>query len=181
MSPDQKFATFQKKFSSSKHVSNGLYYAKADNGKSKVKSFFVVYTADNYATGDTGTAYLVPQNPLSGSTEVVQSKDPIKSFQGFIVENPGIVVFQHFDYKGNGVQFQERANSIDEYFDYDQRDGVSSYIVTGGKWILCVEENLQGECIFANQGDLIPATVHNDRIRSLAPVKRFWTNETWAE
>ena len=149
-----------------------MKYAKVDNDKSPIKSFFVVYTANDYATDDTGAAYLVPKNPLSGSTEVVKSDEPIQSVHGFIVQNPGIAVFQHFNFKGNAVQFNSRADSIDDYFDYDQRDGASSYIVTGGRWKLCLEENLRGACFDAKQGDIIPAVRHNDAIRSLEPVRR---------
>ena len=161
-----------------------MYYARADNKPSTPKSFFVVYTAANYAIDETGKSYLVPSNPMSGSTEVIRTDAPIRSFQGFVVEKPGIVVFQHHNYKGNGHQFQTTAQSIDDYFDYDQRDGVSSYIVTGGKWKLCLEENLQGACFIANEGEMDPTidiVTLNDRVRSLTPVRNFWSNEIWAE
>ena len=132
-------------------VKDDFSYAKVSNGDVP-KSFYVVYTARNYSRDGTGTSYLVPQNALSGTSDPITAGGFIRSAQGFDVSSPGLVLFEHVDYKGSGNKFVNSNKDINDSFPNGQVSGVSSAVVTGGKWRLYSGMNMQGGYIDVSVG-----------------------------
>ena len=118
--------------------------AKVDN-TDYPKSFYVVYGKQHYGTaeGMATPAALVPSDPSSGSSETINTSFTIESAQGFDVRDPSIVLFEHPNYTGNARQYRSTQRNITSSFPpNDGWRGVSSVIVTGGKWKLYAGKNL---------------------------------------
>lgn len=128
--------------------STGLRDAKVDNTDSP-KSFYVVYDQKNYGIDSPATvkAALVPRDPLSGSDETVTIKFDAASAQGYDLRSPGIILFESPNYIGNSKQFRASKKNVTSSFPPGGPDGVSSVIVTGGKWKLYSGKNMKGRMI----------------------------------
>ncbi len=120
-------------------------HAKVDNTDNP-KSFYIVYDRQRYgrAEGIATQAALVPRDPLSGSSETVGFRFDIVSAQGFDVRDPSIILFEHPNYTGYARQYRSTQRNITSSFPpNDGWRGVSSVIVTGGKWKLYAAKNLE--------------------------------------
>ena len=120
--------------------------AKVDNSASP-KSFYVVYDKRHYGTseGVATRAQLVPPDPLGGNlSQTVSTGFDIESAQGFDIRDPSIVLFEHPNYIGNARQYRSSQRDVSRSFPTgDHWSGVSSFIVTGGKWKLYGAKNMR--------------------------------------
>ena len=127
-------------------VGAGAYTkARIDNTDSP-KSFYVVYDKTHYGTreGSATKSALVPPDPSSGSSQTVCTDFPIVSCQGFDVRDPSIYLFEHPNFIGNSIQCRSSTRNITRAFrPNDGWNGVSSIIVTGGKWELYGGKNFK--------------------------------------
>ena len=120
--------------------------AKVDNSASP-KSFYVVYDKEHFGTSEGGAtkAQLVPPDPLGGDlSQTVTTSFNIASAQGFDIRDPAIVLFEHPSYTGNSRQYRSSQRDVSRSFPTgDNWSGVSSFIVTGGKWSLYGTKNMK--------------------------------------
>ena len=74
-------------------------------------------------------AKFVPPDPLShpGNSDTVQLDFVAQSTQGFDLQDPGIILFEHPNYIGNSQQFSDSQEKIDLPTKYWV--GVSSFII----------------------------------------------------
>ena len=118
----------------------GRYNHASMDNRDSPKSFYVVYDKTDYGhrEGILTTATLVPSDPLSGASgPMINLTYPAASAQGFDLKSPGICLFEHPNYIGNAKQFRSSKKDLRPYFPSgDNWSGVSSIIVTGGKWRL---------------------------------------------
>ena len=70
--------------------------------------------------------------------------DPIKSIQGFHELNPGIILFEHSQYRGYASLFRNTNPDLSNSFSQGQISGVSSMIITGGMWSFYTGYNCHG-------------------------------------
>ena len=143
-------------FQPNKSIDSSLSYNQANvqNSDANIKTFYVVYSEETYgsAGSGTGSAALVPSDPVSGSSDTVQTSFSIRSAQGFDLNTPGLVMFQHNHYLGYGQSFRSNDANITDSFPTGQIDGASSFICTGGEWKLYTKMNNQGGSIPVTQG-----------------------------
>ena len=151
-------------------ITDNFVYAKVSNND-QPKSFYVVYTVPNFASDESGTSYLVPPNVLSGSSTTIQANSNIRSAQGFDVTVPGLILFEHINYKGYGQKYVISDQDINSSFPVGKREGASSAVVTGGKWRLWTKKGMQGAYIdLTVSSPLTPSFVAldiNDRVQSV--------------
>ncbi|KAL5477824.1 hypothetical protein EMCRGX_G024672 [Ephydatia muelleri] len=151
-------------------ITDNFLYAKVSNND-QPKSFYVVYTVPNFASDESGTSYLVPPDALGGSSTTIQANNNIRSAQGFDVTVPGLVLFEHINYKGYGQKYVISDQDISSSFPAGTKEGVSSAVVTGGKWRLWTKKNMQGAYIdLTVSSPLTPSFVPlsmNDRVQSV--------------
>ena len=118
----------------------GRYSHASMDNRDSPKSFYVVYDKTDYgqSEGVATTATLVPSDPLSGASgPTINLSYSVASAQGFDLKSPGIILFEHPNYIGNAKQFTSSKRDLRPYFPPgDNWSGVSSIIVTGGKWRL---------------------------------------------
>lgn len=131
-------------------LSKGKYNkARVDNSGSS-KSFYVVCDQTGYGAVQKerlAKSNVIPPDPVGnpGSCETVSLTYNIASCRGFDVHSPAIVLFEHANYLGNAKQFRSSDKDItDSFSTSDGWSGVSSFIVTGGKWKLYREKNFKG-------------------------------------
>ena len=175
---DSTFVVKQKISNASSHIGGDVdfTFAKVDQSSPPaLRSFYVLYSQPGYIHTGNGTSYLVPPDPLSYSKDSIPITEPIRSAQGFNLHNPGIVLFEHPEYKGNAVQFFQDSPDITNQFPPNSPGGVSSIIVTGGTWLLWTGLNYTGVSIELSQANgncLMPGVVANlgDKIRSVQNV-----------
>ena len=142
-------------------------------------SFYMVYDKADYgkSEGSTTQAKMVPADPLNdqGRSGNVQFGFTAKSTQGFDLAEPGIILFEHPKYIGNSAQYFESHESLDIPARY--WDGVSSFIITGGKWELYTKENFhQPKVVLNSKTTLGPGyyddnTAFDDKIKSIRLVE----------
>eukprot|EP00731_Ephydatia_muelleri_P023305 Em0015g888a len=151
-------------------ITDNFKHAKVSNTDNP-KSMYVVYTVPNFASDESGTSYLVPQDGVSGSSTPIQASSDIRSAQGFDVTLSGLILFEHINYKGYGQKFVISDNDINNSFPAGSRGGVSSAVVTGGKWRLWTKRDMQGAYIDLTMANpLNPSFVPlgmNDRVQSV--------------
>ena len=149
--------------------------ANVDNADQNIKTFYVVYSAETYGTAGSGTgsASLVPSNPVSGSSNSIQTSYIIQSAQGFDLGNPGVVMFQHYNFRGYGVEFRTNNPNITESFPTGEIDGASSFVCTGGEWRLYTKTNYNGGSVLVKKGDFgnLDKFGLNDKIKSVKFIK----------
>lgn len=136
----------QDKMSSDDQVTGHLQIANADESVKKVithretnvksgfskalvlnqpASFWVLYDKPDYDYGG--------KSAIRVDDKCNYGKD-IRSVQGFNRSNPGIVLFQGYDLTGLGKEFAASTELSSETFPPTHSRGVSSFIVTGGRW-----------------------------------------------
>ena len=106
-------------------------------------TIWIVYTVQNWDhdhPGDRCTEYIVEAN--TGSVDVNPAN--VRSAQGFNVSNPGIILFEHSQYRGYGQLNTSDNPDLTGSFSQGQVSGVSSAIVTGGIWALYKGYNYSG-------------------------------------
>ena len=106
-------------------------------------TLWVAYTVNNWDHGhpdDRPTEHIVSAN--TGSVDV--SPANILSAQGFNVSNPGIIMFEHSQYRGYAQLFQSAVPDLTQYFSPGSISGVSSVIIVGGIWALYTDKNYKG-------------------------------------
>lgn len=87
-------------------------------------SLWVLYDKPDFDYGGKGTIIY----------EVCDYKQNIRSAQGFSNTEPGIVLFQGYNYTGFGEEFHGDTYLSKITFPPGESRGVSSFIVTGGTW-----------------------------------------------
>ena len=136
----------------------GFTTAHIDNSFSP-KSFYIVYDKVDYGKKHSGTAItkLVPSDIMSGSSEPVSLGFDAASAQGFDCREPGIILFEHFNYNGSGKEFHETTNDFSASFPHNSVRGVSSVIVTGGTWEIYDRKNGEGTLLATiKKGEMKP-------------------------
>ena len=106
-------------------------------------TLWVVYTVKNWDhdhPGDRCTEHIV--DPNTGSANV--DPENTLSAQGFNVSNPGIILFEHSQYRGYGQLNTSDNPDLTQSFSQGSVSGVSSAIVTGGVWTLYKGFNYTG-------------------------------------
>ena len=106
-------------------------YTRAEVLSSEPKSLWVVYTVtewDRYHPGDRDVEKIVRVG------HPVTTCAAIRSMQGFDETNPGIILFEHSQYRGFAKKFENSNPDMTKYFHPGQISGVSSMIITGGQW-----------------------------------------------
>ena len=103
-------------------------------------TLWVAYTVTNWDhdhPADNPARVIEPNSPI------INMAAPIKSLQGFNVENLGIILFEHIGFRGYG---ESNTNSVPFLKDFPQGEigGVSSIIITGGRWTLYTGYNYTG-------------------------------------
>ena len=119
---------------------------------SNAGTLWVVYTVANWDhehPGGDQTARIIEPNSAT-----VQVNSPIRSLQGFNVENPGIIMFEHSQFRGFGDSANNSVPVLAE-FPAGKVNGVSSVIITGGKWSFYTEYNYTGTTIAVDGKEIL--------------------------
>ena len=137
----------QQFYSSTDDTSPGYTHAKAlpTSGEG---SLWVVYTVTKWDKGHPSSreppvSFVI--EPNKGSVDV--SPNRILSIQGFNANNPGIILFEHSQYRGEGRLYTSSNPNITDSFPANTVEGVSSVIVLGGEWQLFDGYNGQGTAL----------------------------------
>uniref|UniRef100_A0A1X7V4K5 Uncharacterized protein n=1 Tax=Amphimedon queenslandica TaxID=400682 RepID=A0A1X7V4K5_AMPQE len=157
-------------------ISSGDCYTQASVIASDPKSLWVVYTVPNWDHGnspDSNSATIVEPD---GTT--VSTMSPIQSAQGFNMENPGAILFEHSKFRGYGNQHRSHNEDLTSSFSQGTIAGVSSAIITGGVWNLFTGINFTGKrLVFDGKQDLGPGRYDfgclpaNDQAKSIKYVR----------
>ena len=151
------------------NIMDGHYnHAVMDNKKSP-NSFYMVYDKINYGvSGEPTKTTLVPSDPLSGASgPKIDLTYPVASAQGFDILSPGICLFAHPNFYGNARQFQNSEKDLTDSFpNTPDGKGVSSIIVTGGKWRLWGARNFKEPKIKDLEKGCYPSEGY-DRVQSI--------------
>lgn len=163
-----------KEFTSSQdNIEEGPKYDKARVlANQPHESLWIIYSTVNYDHDHPG--------PNSDAKRVVRSSDglvtlnesSIRSAQGFNVTNAGLIGFEHTEFRGHATLFEEGQRDISRLFPPDQPAGLSSVIITGGKWSLCKEYDYKEPLLINGESVLGPGEYSyfgeaNDRTKSL--------------
>ena len=150
-------------------------YTKAEVVPSEPKSFWVVYTVkdwDHQHPGDRDVEKIV----RVGAT--VTTDAPIRSIQGFDELNPGVILFEHSQYRGFGTSIRNSDPDIIQSFAQGQVSGASSMIIIGGIWSFYTGCNFTGtKIIVCGKTQLGPGIydlellLANDQIKSVQYVR----------
>ena len=112
-------------------------YTKARVRNSDPRTIWVLYDGKNYSSPnfpnhDGAKIYEV-------SKEATDYGRPIRSARGFNVYKPGIILFEHFGFRGSTIgPLKDSTPSVTENL-------ISSVIVTSGVWALFSEKDYQGK------------------------------------
>ena len=120
-------------------------YTQAYVEESDPKSLWVVYTVPNWDHGvspDDNSSTIV--NP-DGNT--VTTKSSIQSAQGFDMENPGAILFEHSQFRGYGNKTTKSVKDLTTFFPQGTISGVSSVFINGGIWNLFTGANFTGNML----------------------------------
>ncbi len=148
----------------------GKYRQVKVDSSSTPKTVYVVYDKKLYGTkeGVATKCCVVPANAASGSSETAQTSFDIASAQGFDIRAPGIILFEHPNYIGNARQYRSSVKNITASFPpNDGWNGVSSVIVTGGKWRLYAGKNMKGAMLKELQSGQMYSSEGSDRVQSI--------------
>ena len=117
-------------------------YKKAVMIQGATPTMWLVYSVNQWGQLNDGESTAV------GTAGVVSTSYPIRSAQAFNVVNPGIVIFEHSRYRGNGELLR---GSIPSIIDLPQgKTGISSIYITGGVWNLFKGFNYTGALLSYN-------------------------------
>lgn len=110
---------------------------------SNPKSIWIIYNQSNMGhivnSSDDCTSTIIKPNDDKTYTSM---KPHIHSAQGFDSVNPGIILFEHSNYRGYGHKLVSSEDNLTCYF--PQEGSISSAIVTGGVWSIFTETNCAG-------------------------------------
>lgn len=81
---------------------------------------------------------------MTNGGDTVDYGKSIVSAQGFDKTNPGVVFFEHSDYRGFAASYQHSVPDLTDSFPQGTVEGVSSIIVTGGTWNFYKSYNYTG-------------------------------------
>lgn len=140
-------------------------YTKCRVKNSDPRTIWILYDGKNYTS---------PNFPNHDGAKIVQVSDqdvdygrPIKSARGFNHYKPGIILFEHFGFRGSTIgPLKESTPSVTENL-------VSSVIVTSGVWALFPEEDYQGGRLEFKEEDRLGKGAYvlkgsaNDKTRSV--------------
>ena len=137
------------------------------------ESIFVVYRSTNMSTAAKGEEAGI----IVDRTSYKSVGFTIRSFQGF--DKDGLILFEHSNYAGNGVNYRESDANIGASFPASGPKGVSSFLVYKGIWELYIQPNFQGGKIKVNGKDRFgPGTIVqfvgksvNDKVLSVKKVQ----------
>ena len=151
-------------------------YTKAKVLPSEPRSLWIVYTVTEWGhhhSRDRNVEKIVRLD------HPVIMDSPIRSIQGFNETNPGVILFEHSQYRGYGKLFESTNRDISQFFPPGQISGVSSMIITGGEWSFY---NIHGTIIKINGQTVLGPGDHdlgslpaNDQIKSIVYVRPFST------
>ena len=150
-------------------------YRTAEVLSSNPRSLWVVYTVtewDHNHPGDRDVEKIV----RAGQTVTMPSS--IRSIQGFDEMNPGVIMFEHSQHRGYASLFRNTNPDITDSFGQGKVSGVSSMIITGGKWSFYTGFNSGGTKVnIGGQSELGPGVydlgycITNDQIKSIQYVQ----------
>ena len=127
------------------------------NNQTSPNSFYIVYDKVDYgkSEGSATQAKLIPPDPLNdpGKSGSISFGFTAESTQGFDIEDPMIILFEHPKYIGNSAHYSTSQPKID--IPAKPWVGVSSFIITGGKWELYEKENFHQPKIVLNDQTLL--------------------------
>ena len=163
-------------YNSTGDISSDDGYTQAQVLDSNPKSLWVVYTVSDWDHGnpqDDSSATVVEPNGAVFSTT-----KPIMSAQGFNIQNPAAILFEHSNFRGYGNEFRSSIESLSNSFQQGTITGVSSAIITGGIWNLFTGANFTGKKLsFDGVQDLGPGSYNfgclpaNDQAKSLKYIR----------
>ena len=131
-------------------------------------SFYLVYEGDyGNVSNDSSTQDIIPKKPTSRCSSPIHTDFNIGSARGYNLDNPGIVIFAYQYYRGTGKQYTKDDPDITGTFPVGVTEGVSSYVVTGGKWELWTGKNYSGAKIDAKEMSPNYFPGNNDTIQSV--------------
>ena len=121
-------------------------YKKARVISSQPPSMWIIYKFDNWD-------HLHPEDrpnmerpvivePEEGERMILDNSQ-ILSVQGFNKMNPGIILFEHSQFRGYAKLFNARVDNLTSEFPRDFT-GACSFIITGGVWHLYTSTNCTG-------------------------------------
>ena len=123
-------------------------YKQAYVKESDPKSLWVVYTVPSWDHGvspdDNSSTIVYPDN---NEHNPVTTKSPIQSAQGFDMENPGAILFEHSQFRGYGNKTTSSVEDLTTFFPQGTTSGVSSAFITGGIWNLFTDINFGGNML----------------------------------
>lgn len=102
------------------------------------QSLYVVYAQPKMATAQFGESPGVVVDKESFTSLGIH----VRSFQGF--DKDGLILFEHSNYAGNGVNYRQSDPNIDNEFPAGKPAGVSSFIINKGIWELYVNPDFKG-------------------------------------
>ena len=95
----------------------------------------------------------------------------IRSIQGFNETNPGVILFEHSQYRGYGKLFENTNPDISQFFPPGTIFGVSSLIITGGQWSFYSTHGtiikINGQTVLEHGDYDLGFLPSNDRIKSI--------------
>ena len=134
----------------------------------KPKSFYLVYKGDYESILEDPSGYaFIPEDFTSGSSAKIKTLFFINSAHGYILADPGLVLFSYHYYRGTAKQYTKDDPDITGTFPPGNTEGVSSYIVTGGTWELWTGTNFSGSKIEVKKGEKSPNFGADDQIQSV--------------
>ena len=127
---------------------------------SQPPSMWVIYKFENWDHSCPEDRPEIPAIVEVGG-EGVDLKTEIRSVQGFNRMNPGIILFEHSQYRGYGNLFQSTVNDLTSGFTQGIVLGACSFIITGGVWNLYTQRNCNGPAMTVNGETNLKTGRHN--------------------
>lgn len=162
-------------YASSAQLQLGFRKAKvfSDGFPPSIWVLYNIYKWDHHETTSRDGIVVVAADGL------VESSDrDILSAQGFNINNPGVILFEHSAFRGFGLSFQAESKNLSQSFPQGEISGVTSVIVTGGYWSFYDGYNFEGINIALNgQTEFGPGkydfkdSQSNDKARSMRYVR----------
>lgn len=139
-------------------------------------TMWFVYSADHWGHADSGTGTSRSVGISGGAG--IQTPFAIKSAQGFNVTDPGVVVFEHSQYRGYGNLYENSVPDLTASFPQGKVPGVSSVYISGGVWTLYNGYDYTGEVLSYNEKEELGPGFYdfgalpvNDQAKSLKYVR----------
>lgn len=163
-------------YNTTSSISSGDGYTQASVIVSDPKSLWIVYTMPNWDHGNSPNDNSATVVEPDGTT--ISTTSPIQSAQGFNMENPDAILFEHSQFRGYGNPYRVSTEDLTSSFPQGTISGVSSAIITGGIWNLFTGANFTGKKLsFDGVQDLGPGRYDfgclpaNDQAKSIKYVR----------